>query len=206
MPFRFAYICRLLDKLHHIFARHPPYLPHDVHAMSQRVITLWFKKHQYDIKDVDGFLLLSYLFSDKHDEREFGISEEVLARIIGRAWSVSKEQFKAMLEPANPGDRSDLGDRVEQITQQQVGKISSVFLGILLTISRKRHTRVPEPMPLPLKRSKKCYQSSRPGIAMHRTLPNPISLRPWEMYSPTNSDLYIGTVYQRSANGSRCLL
>lgn len=160
MPFRFAYLCRLLDKLHHIFACHPPYLPRDVQAMSRRVITLWFKKHQYDIKDVDGFLLLSYLFPDKHDERVYGIQEEVLARIIARAWSVSNNQFKAMLEPANPGDRSDLGDRVEQITQQQVGRLVSVFLGILLTINRTDRIRIPEPMLFPLKRSKKFYRYS----------------------------------------------
>lgn len=127
MPFRFAYLCRLLDQLHHIFSRHPPYLPHDVRAMSQRVITLWFKKHQYDINDVDGFLLLSCLFPDKHDPRDFGISKEVLARIIGRAWSVSREQFKALLEPAHPGDRSDLGERVEHITKQQVGRLPPSF-------------------------------------------------------------------------------
>lgn len=152
MPFRFGYVCRLLDKLHHIFARHPPYLPQDVRAMSQRVITLWFKKHQYDIEDVDGFLLISYLFPGKHDEREYGISEEVLARIIGRAWSVSKEQFKAMFEPANPGDRSDLGERIEQITQQQVGTLLSAFPFILLILRRMDRIRTPEPMLYRLKR------------------------------------------------------
>ena len=172
MPFRFAYLCRLLDKLHHIFARHPPYLPHDVRAMSQRVITLWFKKHQHDIKNVDGRLLLSYLLPDKHDERVYGIQEEVLARIIARAWSVSNDQFRAILEPANPGDRSDLGERLEQITQQQVGRLFSVFLGILLTISRT--VRIPKLMSFPLKRSRKCYLFSRPDIAMPPTLPNPI--------------------------------
>lgn len=175
MSFRFAYVCRLLDKLHHIFARHPPYLPHDVRAMSQRVVTLWFKKHQYDIKGIDGFLLLSYLFPDKHDERAYGITEEVLARIIGGAWRLSRDQFKGMLEPANRGDRSDLGVRVEQIIQQQVSKLSSVFLGISLTVSRTDCSRTPEPMSFPLKRSKKCYQFSRPDTAMHRTLPDPIS-------------------------------
>ena len=114
MLFHFANLCRLLDRLHHIFARHPPYLPHDVRAISKRVITLWFKKHQYDIKAVDGLLLFSYLFPDKHDKRVYGITEMVLARIIGGAWRVSRDQFKAILEPANPGDCSDLGERVEQ--------------------------------------------------------------------------------------------
>lgn len=121
MPFRFAYICNLLEKLHHIFARHPPYLPRDVQQMSTRVITLWFKKHELKIKhDVGGFRLLSILLPEKYIEKVYGLSERDLARVVGRAFSLSTAQFEDVLLKVNPGDLSDLGHRVEHVTKQCV--------------------------------------------------------------------------------------
>lgn len=123
MPFRFAYICTLLEKLHHIFARHPPYLPRDVQQMSTRVITLWFKQHELKIKhDVDGLLLLSILPPETYVDRTYGLSERDLGKVVGRAFSLSTAQFEKVLNRANSGDLSDLGHRVEQVTRQCVGR------------------------------------------------------------------------------------
>lgn len=121
MPFRFAYICNLLDKLHHIFARHPPYLPRDVQQMSTRVITLWFKKHELKIKhEIDGYLLLSILLPEKYAERVYGLSERDLAKLVGRAFSLSTIQFEDVMHKPNAEDLSDLGHRIEQATKQCV--------------------------------------------------------------------------------------
>ena len=121
MSFRFVYICNLLDKLHHIFARHPPYLPRDIQQMSTRVITLWFKKHELKIKhEMDGYLLLSILLPEKYAERLYGLSERDLAKVVGRAFSLSTIQFEDVLHKANVGDLSDLGHRIEHATKQYV--------------------------------------------------------------------------------------
>lgn len=121
MPFRFAYICNLLEKLHHIFARHPPYLPRDVQQMSTRAVTLWFRKHELKIKhDIDGFLLLSSLLPEKHVDKVYGLSEGDLAKVVGRAFSLSTAQFEDVLHTVNPGVPSDLGHRVEHVTKQCV--------------------------------------------------------------------------------------
>ena len=122
MPFRYAFVCDLLEKLHRLHARHPPYLPAHLKQFTVRAVTTWFKKHDYKIKnETDPLILLSILLADKYNDRDYGLSEATLARIIGRAFSLSKAQYDALLLDAWDGKALDLGQRVELITAQLVG-------------------------------------------------------------------------------------
>ena len=127
MPFRFAYVCDLLEKLHRIHARHPPYLPRDLRAFSTKIVTLWFKKHEYRIKnEADCLLLLSIILAESQHDRDYGLCAKTLAMVIGRAFALPTAQFQRLVSEVLDGNtvglayRVDLGYRVEQVTSQRV--------------------------------------------------------------------------------------
>lgn len=121
MPFRFSHICDLLDRLHQVYSRYPPYLPKDAKQKSRDAVLYWFKKHGQKIRrDAEGVALLSALFPDRA-HRVHELDSKSLEKIISRAFSLPPSRVTDLTRWRNPavGER-DLGACVERVVNQAV--------------------------------------------------------------------------------------
>lgn len=121
MPFRFSYVCDLLEELDQIRCHDPPFLPKDVTARSHVAITRWFNQHRLRIESVKvGVALLSTLLPETRTDRVYGLRENVLEKIIGRALALPQSRCMDLARWRVPGG-GDLGDCVQRVQQLAVG-------------------------------------------------------------------------------------
>ncbi|OBT68788.1 hypothetical protein VE03_02147 [Pseudogymnoascus sp. 23342-1-I1] len=122
MPFRFAHICDLLDRLDQVYSRYPPYLPKDATQKSRDAVLYWFKKHGQKIRhDANGLALLSTLFPERA-HRAHELDTKSLEKIVSRALSLPSSQVTDLTRWREPGaGAGDLGACVERVVNQAVG-------------------------------------------------------------------------------------
>ncbi|KFY99213.1 hypothetical protein V498_00920 [Pseudogymnoascus sp. VKM F-4517 (FW-2822)] len=122
MPFRFAHVCDLLDRLDQVYSRYPPYLPKDATQKSRDAVLYWFKKHGQKIRhDANGLALLSSLFPER-TERVQGLDTKSLEKIVSRALSLPSSRVTELTRWREPGAGGcDLGSCVERVVNQAVG-------------------------------------------------------------------------------------
>ncbi|KFY64451.1 hypothetical protein V496_03260 [Pseudogymnoascus sp. VKM F-4515 (FW-2607)] len=119
MPFRFAHVCDLLDRLDQVYSRYPPYLPKDATQKSRDAVLYWFKKHGQKIRhDANGLALLSSLFPER-TERVQGLDTKSLEKIVSRALSLPSSRVTELTRWREPGAGGcDLGSCVERVVNQ----------------------------------------------------------------------------------------
>jgi DNA ligase-4 len=129
MPFRFAHVCDLLDKLDHVYSRYPPYLPKDATQKSRDAVLYWFRKHGQKIRhDANGLALLSTLFPER-THRVHGLDSKSLEKIISRSLSLPSSRITDLTRWREPGARDrDLGACVERVVNQEAD-VSFLYLG-----------------------------------------------------------------------------
>ncbi|ELR08871.1 hypothetical protein VC83_01764 [Pseudogymnoascus destructans] len=127
MPFRFAHICDLLERLDQVYSRYPPYLPKDATQKSRDAVLYWFEKHGQKIRhDANGLALLSTLFPDR-TQRVYGLDSKSLEKIICRALSLPSSRVAALTRWREPGAGvGDLGACVERVVDQDVKEEAAV--------------------------------------------------------------------------------
>src|SRR5438046_414293 len=124
MPFRFSYICDLLEELDQIRIHDPPYLPKDGEKRSHVAIEKWFNHHRMRIEGIDvGVALLSTILPEACNDRVYGLKEKSLERIIGRALALPRSRCLDLGRWRLPGG-GDLGDCVQRVQQLAVSKSS----------------------------------------------------------------------------------
>ncbi|KFY93637.1 hypothetical protein V500_03599 [Pseudogymnoascus sp. VKM F-4518 (FW-2643)] len=119
MPFRFAHVCDLLDRLDHVYSRYPPYLPKDAAQKSRDAVLYWFKKHGQKIRhDANGLALLSTLFPER-THRVHELDSKSLEKIISRALSLPSSRVTDLTRwrDSEVGE-GDLGACVERVVNQ----------------------------------------------------------------------------------------
>ncbi|KFX98914.1 hypothetical protein O988_04132 [Pseudogymnoascus sp. VKM F-3808] len=135
MPFRFAHVCDLLDKLDHVYSRYPPYLPKDATQKSRDAVLYWFKKHGQKIRyDANGLALLSTLFPER-THRMHELDSKSLEKIISRSLSLPSSRITDLTRWREPGaGERDLGACVERVVNQEADKTAAQPRASVVTI------------------------------------------------------------------------
>ncbi|KAL0259074.1 hypothetical protein SLS55_006579 [Diplodia seriata] len=116
MPFRFTWICDLLQAIEDIECRDPPYLPDRKRSLLRTTIERWFRRHRKDIDhpNTDGAALLSTLFPHTRTDRVYSIKANRLEKLVARCLHFRTEKVKELGTWRLPG-RGDLGECLERI-------------------------------------------------------------------------------------------
>lgn len=115
MPFRFVYVCDLLETLQGIRDREPPNLPKEAQRKFNEAIEKWFVSHRRSIdNETDGLALLSTLLPEKRTDRVYGLQEGSLEKVIGRVLGLPNSRRIDLERWRQPG-AGDLGDCVERV-------------------------------------------------------------------------------------------
>lgn len=121
MPFRFVYVCDLLEQLSNISERDPPYLPKDAEKRTGDAIVNWFKTHRLRIDDhnTDGVALLSALLPERRTDKVYFMQAQKIERYLGRALALSNSRMEDLRRWRDPG-KGDLADCLERVLRQAV--------------------------------------------------------------------------------------
>lgn len=116
MPFPFAYVCDILDKLERLFRRQVPLLHKDLNSKVNEEVTKWFKEHRsrLDAFNTDAEAVISMLRPEQTHDRIYGIDSENLELIISRGLRLSRHQC-AELHRWKTSDILDLAGCVQRV-------------------------------------------------------------------------------------------
>ncbi|KAB2578198.1 DNA ligase ATP-dependent [Lasiodiplodia theobromae] len=116
MPFRFTWICDLLQAIEDIECRDPPHLPDRKRTLLRTTIERWFRQHRKNIDqaETDGAALLSTLFPQARTDRVYSIKAPRLEKLVARCLNYRTEKIRELGAWKQPG-RGDLGACLERI-------------------------------------------------------------------------------------------
>ncbi|OIW29929.1 hypothetical protein CONLIGDRAFT_596882 [Coniochaeta ligniaria NRRL 30616] len=111
MPFRFAYVCDLLQRLDDNQRARAG------QKSSSNIIDQWFLSHRGLLvrTDFNASPLLSTLLPEKRSDRVYSIQSKSLSRVVGRCLGLGLSRKKELERWQEPGSGVDLGDCVERI-------------------------------------------------------------------------------------------
>lgn len=95
MPFPFAYVCDLLEKLEEPFLREVGYLPGRLYEYIRNHTSKWFMMHRtkLDAHSTNVNAVLSILWPQRQTDRTYGLDQAHLEMMIARALQLSKLHF-----------------------------------------------------------------------------------------------------------------
>jgi DNA ligase-4 len=117
MPFPFAVVATLLQRLEAIELRQPPWLPEEKAKEIRLTVDSWFKSHRSAINalTVEGATaLLSALLPEKRTDRVYGLQAPGLCRILARCLKLQAHRAKDLRAYTQPG-RGDLAACLERV-------------------------------------------------------------------------------------------
>lgn len=117
MPFPFAEICTLLQRIEAIELREPPLLPDEKRSAICLIVDSWFKSHRSAISALtveSVTALLSTLLPEKRTDRVYGIQASGLCRILARCLKLQAHRAKDLRAYTQPG-RGDLAACLERV-------------------------------------------------------------------------------------------
>ncbi|KAB5563326.1 hypothetical protein GE09DRAFT_1285251 [Coniochaeta sp. 2T2.1] len=111
MPFRFAYVCDLLQKLDDNQRARAG------QKSNSSIIDHWFHSHRGLLRrnDFNASPLLSTLLPEKRSDRVYSIQSTKLSRTVGRCLCIGTGRRKELWRWQEPGSGVDLGDCIEGI-------------------------------------------------------------------------------------------
>ncbi|RDW88250.1 hypothetical protein BP6252_00282 [Coleophoma cylindrospora] len=119
MPFRFVYICDLLDTLHRIAIT--PTGPSIIAAVRARrtneAMVQWFRQHRQriDANDTDAEAVARALWLGKETGRVYGLDAKLLEQIIARALALPMEKWIELQAWELRHDAGDLAAVLERV-------------------------------------------------------------------------------------------
>ena len=117
MPFPFAEICTLLQRIEAVELREPPLLPDEKRSAICLIVDSWFKSHRSAISalTVEGATaLLSALLPEKRTDRVYNLQAPGLCRILARCLKLQAHRAKDLRAYIQPG-RGDLAACLERV-------------------------------------------------------------------------------------------
>ena len=117
MPFPFAEICTLFQRVEAIELREPPLLPDEKKSAICLIVDSWFKSHRSAISalTIEGATaLLSTLLPEKRTDRVYDIQAPGLCRILSRCLKLQAHRAKDLRAYTQPG-RGDLAACLERV-------------------------------------------------------------------------------------------
>ncbi|RDL40923.1 uncharacterized protein BP5553_00902 [Venustampulla echinocandica] len=117
MPFRFVYLCDLLDKLERPFLRDAPLLPHHLEEYTQKEVISWFRRHRDRLNEfsTNGNAVIMMLQPKRWSDRDFGWNVDILEHLIARNLSLSKAKHAELKKWESEPHRGDLAACVERV-------------------------------------------------------------------------------------------
>ncbi|KAH8908711.1 hypothetical protein BR93DRAFT_950440 [Coniochaeta sp. PMI_546] len=111
MPFRFAYVCDLLQRLDDNQRTRAG------QVINSNIIDQWFSSHRGLLvrADFNASPLLSTLLPEKRSDRIYSIQSRSHSRVVGRCLGLGLSRRKELERWQEPGSGMDLGDCVERI-------------------------------------------------------------------------------------------
>lgn len=111
MPFRFAYVCDLLQRLDDNQRARAG------QRVNSNIIEQWFLSHRGLLvrDDFNASPLLSTLLPEKRSDRVYSLQSRTLTALIGRSLGVTLSRKKELERWQEPGSGVDLADCVEGI-------------------------------------------------------------------------------------------
>lgn len=139
MPFLFAYVCDLLQRLDDNQRARAS------QKNNSNIIDQWFLSHRGLLlrADFNAAPLLSTLLPEKRTDRVYSIQSRSLSRVIGRCLGIGLSRIKELERWRVPGSGVDLGDCVERILTATVSmlQLDLALLAVILVL-----TVLPSPM------------------------------------------------------------
>lgn len=119
MPFLFAYVCDLLEKLEEPFLREVGYLPGRLHEYIRSHTSKWFMMHRkkLDAHSTDTNAVLSIFWPQRQTDRIYGLDQAHLEMAIARALQLSKLQFVELQSWRTDPLKRDLAFFVQRVMQ-----------------------------------------------------------------------------------------
>ncbi|KAL1586524.1 hypothetical protein WHR41_05266 [Cladosporium halotolerans] len=117
MPFPFAEVCTLFQRLENIEIRQPPLLPDEKAQQFRATTESWFKSHRSSLNrlSVEGATaLLSAFLPEKRTDRVYGLQAPGLCRILARCLKLQAHRAKDLRAYTQPG-RGDLAACLERV-------------------------------------------------------------------------------------------
>jgi len=117
MPFPFAEICTLFQRLEGLELREPPLLAEEKFQQTRLTVDSWFKSHRSAISalTVEGAVtLLSALLPEKRTDRVYGFQAPGLCRILARCLKLQAHRAKDLRAYTQSG-RGDLAACLERV-------------------------------------------------------------------------------------------
>lgn len=116
MPFRFAYVGDLLQKLD------DNQQSRTGQTINSNIIGNWFDTHRssFSRNDFNAAPLLSTLLPEKRSDRVYFIQTKYLARLVARTLGLGRSRIQELAQWEEPGAGLDLGDCVERILKKTV--------------------------------------------------------------------------------------
>lgn len=124
MPFKFAYVCDLLQRLEDLETADPPLLLTQKVHQQQETLHGWFRAHRraIDAYATDRAALLSALLPERRTDRVYGLQELSLSRVLGRCLGLGSERLKSLYawDPSCLDDFAQWVARLQAITDSTV--------------------------------------------------------------------------------------
>jgi DNA ligase-4 len=117
MPFSFAEVGTLFQRLEDIELREPPWLPDEKSQQIRLTVDSWFKSHRGAISalTIEGATaLLSALLPEKRTDRVYGLQAPGLCRVLARCLKLQAHRAKDLRAYTQPG-RGDLAACLERV-------------------------------------------------------------------------------------------
>ncbi|KAL1841446.1 hypothetical protein VTJ49DRAFT_7061 [Mycothermus thermophilus] len=120
MPFPFAYVCDLLERLDQNRTARSGL------RSNANIVRDWFQGHQASLLRQDNLSgpLLSVLLPEKRTDRVYCLREKRLQTIIGRALGLGRSRLSELSRWTNPDARVDLADCVELVLKETPNPVS----------------------------------------------------------------------------------
>ncbi|SMR59786.1 unnamed protein product [Zymoseptoria tritici ST99CH_3D1] len=117
MSFPFSEICTLLQRLEDVELHYPAFLPPQKVVRNRELVESWFKSHRRHINELHvhgSTALLSAILPERRTDRVYGIQEQSLCRILGRALGLGASR-RPDLEAYKRFGSGDLAECLERV-------------------------------------------------------------------------------------------
>lgn len=117
MPFKFAWLCDLLQKLESPYLRDTLVLPGPVKEFTQKEIIRWFQSHKNKLNEfeVNSRAVATMLRPEAWTDRDFGLDADGLEYLLARVLSLTKLQLAELSKWRTQPWKGDLAVCVERV-------------------------------------------------------------------------------------------
>jgi hypothetical protein len=117
MPFKFAYLCDLLQTLEYPYARDTVIIESRVKEYTQKEIVNWLQRYRKSLDEfaTDDAAVMMMLRPEEWKDRDFGLDTDGLEHLLARALALTRAQCAELQKWRTESYNGDLGVCVERV-------------------------------------------------------------------------------------------